>query len=113
MRGCSARWRPCSGIVAVLWTMVLAVASAADADPYCAAVLQAGDGLGGQGTSLAMAVVVARHGDRTPANIRPDEGAVSWDGCGASRTDTVPRSKAKTLTSTPCSDCYIVNLVGN
>jgi hypothetical protein len=88
----------CAGsAAAALWPLVLAVASAATADPYCAAVLHAGDGLGGPGTSLAMAVVVARHGDRTPVNILPDEGAVTWDGCGALRTDTVPRSKAKTF----------------
>ena len=92
MRECSA-----GSAAAALWPLVLAVASAATADPYCAAVLHAGDGLGGPGTSLAMAVVVARHGDRTPVNILPDEGAVTWDGCGALRTDTVPRSKAKTF----------------
>ena len=82
---------PAAAVAAV----VLAVASAAAApDPYCEAVLQGGTGRGAPGTSLAMAVVVARHGDRTPANILPDEGAVSWDGCGTARTDTVPRSTA-------------------
>jgi hypothetical protein len=53
---------------------------------YCEAPLAAGTGAGGAGTKLAMAIVVARHGDRTPANILPDEGNVSWDGCGAGRT---------------------------
>ena len=65
---------------------------------YCQANLQAGSGepgdWGGADMALVMAVVVARHGDRTPANILPHEGEITWEDCGDARTDTIPSSKA-------------------
>lgn len=81
-------------MAALMAACILGAADCTKVDPYCQAVLEAGKGAGGPGTSLAMAIVIARHGDRTPANILPDEGDISWDGCGAGRTDTVPGSKA-------------------
>ena len=92
--------------VIILW----AGAAAGSADPYCEAPLTAGSGAGGADTVLALAIVVARHGDRTPASILPDEGAISWDGCGKSRTDTVPASKAPftgfAYTAAPAANPY-------
>lgn len=71
-----------------------ALSSGAAKVDYCQAVLDAGSGAGGSGTALHMAVVIARHGDRTPANVLPHEGDIVWQGCGAGRTDSVPPSSA-------------------
>ena len=85
--------------VGILASLSTSMAFVDALDPYCQAPLGVGTGTGGAGTSLAMAIIIARHGDRTPANLLPDEGAISWNGCGVGRTDTMLLDGSKTAFS--------------
>ena len=67
---------------------LLAPLPAAGVD-YCQAELETGYGVGGNGTKLAMAIVIARHGDRAPVDLLPNEDDVSWSGCGRYRMDLI------------------------
>jgi hypothetical protein len=81
-----------SMLIAVSFVLCMLNSNDAATVDYCQAELRAGNSAPPPpGKELAFAVVIARHGDRTPASVLPDEGLVSWNGCGVSRTDTIER----------------------